>query len=290
MNRSPPSAPRPNSLLELDDGHCAVSVDVKIGAHDCVHQCNKIVVQLHPGGKAVRVRKVTANATPIAEVIAAAVDDGALPPRPDGELDVYLDAAEICVRRYGWSRTSPQDIAREASVNRTTVYRVLGAKDEIFRLLVAREVHRLIDRAAQLVIEVRENGTPGAEAIIELTASAIEQVRDNPTIAKLLADEPALVAGFMRDDVPAVIERFTDVLGPLLGVAMERGAVAQRDPRLMTEWMVRMCLSLLFAPPPIDLRLFLGQGIRPLFDVDRPGAGGTRGRPRLRSARKKRRS
>ena len=34
--------------------------------------------------------------------------------RPDEALAPYLDAAERCVRRYGWSRTSPKDIAREA--------------------------------------------------------------------------------------------------------------------------------------------------------------------------------
>jgi len=197
----------------------------------------------------------------------AALDLG-LPPRPSEELDRYLDAVEICVRRHGWSRTSPHDIARQVGVNRTTLYRVLGAKDAIFRALVAREVHRLMDRAVRLGAELRESGARGAEVIVELTASAIEQVRNNPTIAKLLADEPELVAGFLRDDIPGVLERFTHVLGPFLGAAMDSGFVARRDPGVMTEWMVRMGLSLLFAPPRCDLRAFLAAGIRPLFEVE----------------------
>jgi len=93
-------------------------------------------------------------------------------------------------------------------------------------------------------------------------------VRDNPTIAKLLADEPELVASFMRGGIPDVLERFTEVLGPRLGAAMERGVVAQRDPYLLTEWIVRLCLSLLFAPPRVELRAFLAAGIRPLFGVE----------------------
>ncbi len=201
------------------------------------------------------------------DLLVAAVDRGALPPRPRAELDTYLDATKRCVLRYGWSRTSPQDIAREASVNRTTIYRVLGAKDVIFRLLVDREVHRLIEQAVQRV-SVREPGTSVVESIIDLAASAIEQVKSNPTIAKLLADEPELVATFMRDGIPEVLESFTEVLGPLLGAAMERGVVAQRDPYVLTEWIVRLCLSLLFAPPRIELRAFLASGIRPLFEVE----------------------
>jgi len=201
------------------------------------------------------------------QLLAAAVGHGTLPPRPSGELDAYLDAVEICVRRYGWSHTSPQDIAREAGVNRTTIYRVLGAKDAIFHSLIAREVHRLMDGAVRLGAELRESGVGGADAIVELTAWAIEEVRDNPTIAKLLADEPELVAGFMRDGIPGVLQRFTEVLGPLLGVAMDSGIVARRDPQVMTEWMVRMGLSLLFAPPRCEVRAFLSAGVRPLFEI-----------------------
>jgi AcrR family transcriptional regulator len=188
-----------------------------------------------------------------------------LPPRPGKELDPYLDAAEACIRRYGWSRTSPQDIAQEMKVNRTTVYRVLGSKDRIFPLLVAREVHRLIERAVVVSERCKREGLVGGAALVEVLASTIEHVRANPTIAKLLEDEPELVGGFMRVGIPSVIDRFSRALGPLLEGAMREGVVAQRDPHLMTEWMVRICLSLLFAPPTTDLRLFLAAGVLPLF-------------------------
>lgn len=188
-----------------------------------------------------------------------------LPERPGAELDAYLDAVEVCIRRYGWSHTSPQDIARELGVNRTTVYRVLGAKDQIFPRLVAREVHRLIERAVVVSAQCARDGLVGADALVELIASTIEHVRVNPTIAKILSDEPELVGGFMRDGIPPVIDRFSKALGPLLHSAMRAGGVKESDPHLMTEWMVRISLSLLFAPPSTDLRRFLAAGVRPLF-------------------------
>ncbi|MGE0323775.1 MAG: TetR/AcrR family transcriptional regulator [Polyangiaceae bacterium] len=203
----------------------------------------------------------------ISSLLSAAVEGPELPPRPAEELDDYLDAVERCVRRYGWSRTSPQDIARELGINRTTVYRVLGTRDRIFELLVSREVHRLIDRVSRHAVGMVAAGTAGADIVVEVCALAIEEVRANPTTAKLLADEPELVSEFLRDGVPAVVARFADAFAPMLGLAMQHGRIAHRDPHIVTEWAVRMCLSLLFAPPRGDLRSFLAEGLRPLFAV-----------------------
>ena len=207
--------------------------------------------------------RTTASASNRADPLITAVEG--LPPRPPAELDVYLDAAEACIRRYGWSRTSPQDIAREMGINRTTVYRVLGPKDRVFPLLVAREVHRLIERAGVISARCARDGLVGADALAELLASTIEHLRDDPTIAKLLRDEPELVGAFMRDGIPGVIERFSKAFGPVLDGAMRAGVLRPRDPYLMTEWMVRISLSLLFAPPATELRSFLAAGVRPLF-------------------------
>ncbi len=207
------------------------------------------------------------TAAEIPQLIAAAFFRNTGERRSDPELDEYLDAVEVCVRRYGWSRTSLQDIAQEAGVNRTTIYRLLGSKDAIFGLFAAREVRRLSEWAARCGQAGQAKGAPTTETLIEVAAGAIERVRSNPTTAKLLADEPELVASFMRNRIPEVIERFIDLLGPLLAAAMEEGRVARRDPRLMTEWVVRICLSLLFAPPRGDLRELLAVGVRPLFEV-----------------------
>ena len=196
-------------------------------------------------------------------LVASAVQGG-LPPRPDASLDPYLDAAERCVRRYGWSRTSPQDIAREAGVERTTVYRNLGKKDQIFRLLIAREVHRIIDRA----VEVGDSDESGPAVVVELVASTIEQVLANPVIAKLLADEPELVAGFLERGLPDLIERFSRALSPALGAGMQAGVLKARDPVAVTQWVVRVALSLLFAPPPGELRPFLASVLVPVLDPE----------------------
>ncbi len=200
------------------------------------------------------------SSVPLVVLFEAVVDDG-LPARPDRSLDVYLDAAVRCVERYGWERTSVRDVAREAGVERTTVYRHVGSMDHIFRLILAREVHLLID-AVPLGVP---GGQAGWEHVVELLAGAIEHALAHPVLAKVLADEPEVVAAILARGVGAIVERFVTTLSPLLAAAMDAGLVARRDPQVATEWIVRVGLSLLVTPPPSDLRSFLAAVIEPLL-------------------------
>ena len=201
--------------------------------------------------------------------VSSATANAGLPPRPAAEIDPYLDAAERCVVRYGWKRTSPKDVAREAGVERTTIYRKLGPKDQIFRLLLAREVHRIIDHAAE--VAMREERGPSV--LVELSASTIEWMQNNPVLSKLLDDDPELVASFLDRGVPDLIERFAKTLAPFLAMAMKAGQLAERDPVAVTEWCVRIGLTAVVAPPPGPLRPFLAAVLVPLLTVERSEGG-----------------
>src|SRR5579884_3492717 len=89
----------------------------------------------------------------------AAVDDGSIldlglrltgvPPVPPEELDPYLDAAARCFGRFGISRTRVPDVAAEVGVSRVTVYRQVGTVEDMARMLLARDMHRLLMRSEE---------------------------------------------------------------------------------------------------------------------------------------------
>ena len=201
----------------------------------------------------------------VMQALLTEVPDKGLPGRPDPELDPYLDAAAAVVRRRGWSGTSLRDVAREAGVDRTTIYRRLGPKDSVFRLVAAREVHHLIQRA----IEVAQSSRLGPELVVELLATSIEYCDENPVISKLIEDDPEMIAGFLARGVPDVIERFRSTLAPVLEMGMDLGAIARRDPTIVTDWIVRMGLSALVTPPGGDLREFLAEILVPVLTPER---------------------
>ena len=182
----------------------------------------------------------------------------ALPPPPAPELDPYLDAAADCFARHGIRRTSVQDVARQLGVNRATVYRQVGTTEQMVRLLIARELHELVE-----FLPTQLKTTDGPDVVVELLATVVDYASHHPIVVKVLNDEPELIGPFLVSDLPQVITRVAAQITPLLEFAMSSGVIAKRHPRTTAEWLVRTALTLVLAPPPGDLRAFLAEMLLP---------------------------
>lgn len=197
-----------------------------------------------------------------------AVDDGSIldlglrltgvPPVPPEELDPYLDAAARCFARFGISRTRVPDVAAEVGVSRVTVYRQVGTVEDMARMLLARDMHRLL-----MALPVAVQGAVGPEAVVRLIETTIGQARAHPVLIKVLEDEPQLIGPVLVADLGTVAGRVADVVAPLLEALMDAGQLARRDARVVAEWLVRLTVTLILAPPPGDLRAFLAELIVP---------------------------
>src|SRR5687768_3796926 len=62
-----------------------------------------------------------------------------------GISDALADAALRCIARWGLTKTTLEDVAREAGLSRATVYRAFpgGGKDALFAALASRQLARL---------------------------------------------------------------------------------------------------------------------------------------------------
>ena len=183
-------------------------------------------------------------------------------PAPPASLDPLLDAATTCFSRHGVRRTSVPDIAREAGVERTTVYRQAGNVPRIVQLLMARELHRLVEALPDSVL-----GADGPEVLVDVLATVVSYGRNHPVLAKVLADEPELIGPFLVTEALPMIDAIAGLIAPILGAAMDAGELARRDPLAVAHALVRMCLSYLLAPPPGDLAAALGELLIPALEV-----------------------
>lgn len=181
-----------------------------------------------------------------------------LPDVPPERLDPYLDAAAACFARFGVTRTRVPDVAAEAGVSRVTVYRQVGTVEDMGRLLLARDLHRLLVSVPTALV-----GHDGPEAVIALIEAIVQSARVHPVLAKVLADEPQVIGPLLVSDLGNVASRVADVVAPLLETLMSLGQLAARDPRILAEWLVRQTVTLVIAPPDGDLGDFLRELLIP---------------------------
>ena len=136
--------------------------------------------------------------------------------------ETILDAAFERFSRYGYRRTSMDDIAREAGIARATVYLYFRNKEEIFRALAGR-LHDLHVRAAEQAAAAGGS----IEDRLERTLAAkfggfVEIAYGSPHGAELL-DESNRICG---DLSLASRRRSVELLARLIEEAAGRGQLA----------------------------------------------------------------
>lgn len=75
----------------------------------------------------------------------------------NGNRDLILDATERLLGRYGYSKMSMEDIAREAGLARRTLYLYFAGKEEVALASIDRIVERLLSRLEEIA---GGSGTP----------------------------------------------------------------------------------------------------------------------------------
>ena len=88
---------------------------------------------------------------------------------PETPRDRLLGAAETRFRRFGYKRTTIEDVATEAGTGKGSVYLHFESKQDIYMAVVERSLDRFIDNAERLLS--RPGTAPDRlRALVELTA------------------------------------------------------------------------------------------------------------------------
>ena len=200
---------------------------------------------------------------------------GDRPPVDDDDARArLLDAAENCYARRGVGRTTVDDIAKEAAVHRTTVYRYFGTRDDVLAFVMLRET--------ESVIAVAEAALTGAgtfaDRLLHALDGALSIVAESRWLSILFSPESvgmavsASASGAFRD-------RIREVLRPHVEVANAGGEIrADLDPDATADWLVRVAQMLLMErvagiPAMADRRAVFRDFVIPgLLATNRPTA------------------
>jgi AcrR family transcriptional regulator len=153
------------------------------------------------------------------------------------------DAAMRCIARTGVSKTTLDDVAREAGCSRATVYRTFpGGKEEVIAAAVDTEVARFFSAIA-VEMGQAEDLEDAVVAAMVATARAIDE---HPALQYVLAYEPGVLLPHLcfarMDGVLEVASRFA---AAFLARWLDREAA-----RRVADWAARIVVSYIASPAP----------------------------------------
>jgi AcrR family transcriptional regulator len=171
--------------------------------------------------------------------------------RVDNEDDArerLLNAAEACFERLGLRRTTIDDVAREAKVSRSTVYRYFDGRGDLIVGAYLRESDAVFERVKILM---GRKGTFG-ERVVEATMRSIEAIRSGRYLPLMLSPEGALLASKAITASNAFYESAHATMGPFFERAKAEGEV--RDDIVLDdfiEWTLRIIFSFAMFDSPM---------------------------------------
>jgi AcrR family transcriptional regulator len=155
--------------------------------------------------------------------------------------DRILDAALRCIARWGASKTTLDDVARDAGCSRATVYRLFpGGKDNLLEALLVSEMGRFFERLTEAVAGIDDL----EDLLVTGIVTAGRALLDHEALQFLLAHEPEVV-------LPRIAFRNLDAV---LGVVSQFAApflaphVGADEALRAAEWLARIVLSYTMVP------------------------------------------
>ncbi|MBC7301613.1 MAG: TetR/AcrR family transcriptional regulator [Nocardia sp.] len=106
-------------------------------------------------------------------------------PTADSVEERILDAALVQFERVGVRKTTIEDIARAADVDRATVYRRIGSRDDVVSAAFEREVRRLLADLG----EIPARHDTFDDIVVDVFTTVITRWRAHPLVERLLTLE-----------------------------------------------------------------------------------------------------
>jgi AcrR family transcriptional regulator len=132
-----------------------------------------------------------------------------------------LAAAESVIARYGVSKTTMDDIGKQAGVSRPTVYRYFGDRDNLLAALIERRTRMLFDRARDYIFGFESF----AEQLVEGLLYLIDHGRKDPIVRILVGPEYLGVTSPIVNGSALAAELIAEMWEPVLRRAIQRGEI-----------------------------------------------------------------
>ncbi|HUO47428.1 MAG TPA: TetR/AcrR family transcriptional regulator [Acidimicrobiales bacterium] len=164
-----------------------------------------------------------------------------------GPRQRILEATYACVARWGLSKTSVEDAAREAGLSRATVYRYFpGGRDELIDAVVSWQYQRFFGRLYEEV-----HGATSLDEVLERgLAMARRDLLEHEVLQKVLETEPDVLLPKLTVESTRTVALISGFLVPYLAEERLAPGVGVHEA---ADFLARAILSYIASPGRWDL-------------------------------------
>ena len=153
-----------------------------------------------------------------------------------------ISATLRCIARWGLTKTTLDDVAREAGVSRATVYRIVpGGKEGLMNLVSAAELNRFflsLDTAVKAVDSLEDT-------LVTAVVTAARHLEEHGALRFMITHEPNLVLPrFAFTNLDLILANVRVFAAPYI----EQWLGDDAGPT--AEWVARIVLSYVVTPSP----------------------------------------
>ncbi len=132
-----------------------------------------------------------------------------------------LEAAKVLFTRYGFRKTTVDEIAEWAGMAKSTMYKVFRTKEEILAELVVSEA-RAFRRAYMTEIKKLDDPLRKIEMLCRESSNYFNRY---PFLGRVMVDEERRFTPFLRNEVSFVEDGIREIITKLLHWGLEAGAL-----------------------------------------------------------------
>ncbi|CAM3077922.1 TetR/AcrR family transcriptional regulator [Skermania piniformis] len=167
---------------------------------------------------------------------------------PDSIESRILDAALVQFEKVGVKKTTIEDIARQAGVDRVTVYRRVGSRDDVVAAVVGRETSAVLVEIAGLT----QRHDDIDDLVADIFVTVLTRWREHPLVNRMLALEPERVLIKLTTEGAPVFAMCVATTLAALQDAVRAGLLTDRtDLGTRAELLCRVVLGFVVGPAGI---------------------------------------
>lgn len=147
----------------------------------------------------------------------------------DDVKSLILDKAKERMERFGFKKTTMDEISKDCKISKKTIYEHFTDKEDMFGCLLLRECHKAIEI---LFSQIGEASDP-LERLVLLIRKAIRYFNQDHFITRILKDDELFLAFVNRKYHEIIDEEIISIIAQMIREGKQQGKFRDVDERVV---------------------------------------------------------